>query len=125
VPLYLRDADVTELKKRAAIAGEAFRLAQKIDASIIPRCRRNWRWRQLYLRAQIDESIYRTRDVRNPDAVLAYGELVDLYHIHRQVTELYEYTWGGITAPPLMDSKRIRREGAKLLKEKKQKEAKK
>ena len=119
VTLYLRDAPGSEISRRAAVAKEAFELAKKIDGGIIPRCRRNWRWRQLYLRAQIDESIYRTRNIRNPDAVLAYGELIDLYNVHRQVTELYENRYGGVTAPPMMDPGRIRREGAAFLKEKK------
>ena len=99
------------------MAKDALALSRKIDGEILPRCRHNWRWRQICLRAQIDESIYRTRDIRNPDAMLAYGELIDLYHVHRQVEELYENTWGGFTAPPMMEQKRIRKAATEFFKE--------
>ena len=38
-----------------ARAGEAFALVQQIDAKLTPAARRTWRWRILYLRAQIDK----------------------------------------------------------------------
>jgi hypothetical protein len=51
----------------------------------------------------------------------AYGELIDLYHSERQVIELYEGTWGGFTAPPMMESARIRKAWSEYLDEKEKK----
>jgi hypothetical protein len=121
VAAYLVDAPKDELDRRAAVAKEALKLAGKIDGDIIPRCRSSWRWRQIYLRTVIDEANYRTRDVRNPESMAAYGELIDLYHSERQVIELYEGTWGGFTAPPMMESARIRKAWSEYLDEKEKK----
>jgi hypothetical protein len=118
VAAYLSEAPKDELDRRAAVAKEALALANKINADIIPRCRSSWRWRQIYLRTVIDEANYRTRDVRNPESMAAYGELIDLYHCERQVIELYEGTWGGFTAPPMMESERIRKGWSEYLEEK-------
>ena len=118
VAAYLSEAPKDELDRRAAVAKEALALANKINGDIIPRCRSSWRWRQIYLRSVIDEANYRTRDVRNPESMAAYGELIDLYHCERQVIELYEGTWGGFTAPPMMESERIRKGWSEYLEEK-------
>lgn len=114
--IYLRDADKAELDRRAAVAAKALALAKKMDGDILPRCRHNWRWRLLYLRAVIDESIYRTRDIRNPEAVAAYAELMDIYHGQRQSIGLYEGLWGGFTLPPMMEAKRFRDAAEEFLK---------
>ena len=78
-------------------------LADKIDGMILPRMRRCWRWRQLYLRAKIDEAVYSARDARTPAALTAYGELTNLYHAEKQVERLYDGTWRGYTCPPFAD----------------------
>ena len=111
--VYLTYGDPKELERRLAVAREARSLAEKIDRSILPTMRRCWRWRQLYLRALIDEAIYATRDVRTPSVIPAYKELAALYHAERQVTGLYNGNWEGWTCPPLADSPGARREKAK------------
>ena len=115
VAAYLKDAPKAELDRRAVVATDALDLANKINGDILPRCRTNWRWRQIYLRTVIDAANYRTRDVRNPESMAAYGELITMYHAERQVTELYEGTWGGFTAPPMMESARIRKAWSEYL----------
>ena len=92
-----------ELARRERIAHEAAALADRIDGMILPRMRRCWRWRQLYLRAKIDEAIYSARDARTPAALTAYGELTNLYHAEKQVERLYDGTWRGYTCPPFAD----------------------
>ena len=56
-----------------------------IDAMILPPMRRSWRWRQLCLRAKIDEAVFSSRDARTPAAMPAYAELVNIYHAEKQV----------------------------------------
>lgn len=114
--VYLTYGDPKELERRLAVAREARSLAEKIDLSILPTMRRCWRWRQLYLRALIDEAIYATRDVRTPSVIPAYKELAALYHAERQVTGLYNGNWEGWTCPPLADSPGARKEKARRAK---------
>ena len=92
-----------EMSRRARIAHEAAALADRIDGAILPRMRRSWRWRQIYLRAKIDDAVYSARDVRAPAALPAYAELTDLYHAEKQVERLYDGTWRGYTCPPFAD----------------------
>ena len=103
VSQYVKDAPPEELARRERIAHEAAALADRIDAMILPRMRRCWRWRQLYLRAKIDEAVYSARDARTPAALTAYGELTNLYHAEKQVERLYDGTWRGYTCPPFAD----------------------
>ena len=101
---YLKETSQDqELSRRAHVAHEAAALADTIDASILPRMRRCWRWRQIYLRAKIDEAVYSARDVKASGALPAYGELTDLYHAEKQVERLYDGTWRGYTCPPFAD----------------------
>ena len=99
----MKDAPPEELARRERIAHEAAALADRIDGMILPRMRRCWRWRQLYLRAKIGEAVYSARDVRTPAALTAYGELTNLYHAEKQVERLYDGTWRGYTCPPYAD----------------------
>ena len=80
-----------------------------IDSAILPRMRRAWRWRQLYLRAKIDAEAYAARDARTAASLAAYAELEEIYHAQRQVERLYDGTWRGYTCPPYIDSDRMRR----------------
>ena len=98
-----------ELERRTAVAREAAALADKIDSAILPRMRRAWRWRQLYLRAKIDAEAYAARDARTAASLAAYAELEEIYHAQRQVERLYDGTWRGYTCPPYIDSDRMRR----------------
>ena len=41
-----------------ASAREAFDLARRVDAKLTAAARRSWRWRILYLRAQIDKELF-------------------------------------------------------------------
>ena len=103
VSQHVKDAPPEELARRERIAHEAAALADRIDGMILPRMRRCWRWRQLYLRAKIDEAVYSARDARTPAALTAYGELTNLYHAEKQVERLYDGTWRGYTCPPFAD----------------------
>ena len=109
---YLREEKPEELTRRLSVAQEASRLADRIDRSILPTMRRNWRWRQLYLRAKIDEALYATRDIRPAVAMPAYNELTALYHAERQVTGLYDDTWRGYTCPPFAENVVARKKAA-------------
>ena len=97
-----------ELSRRARVAHEASVLADTIDGAILPRMRRSWRWRQIYLRAKIDEAVYATRDIRTPAALAAYAELTNIYHAEKQVGRLYDGTWRGYTCPPFHDIDKMR-----------------
>ena len=100
---YLREEEPAVLERRLAVAREAAALADRIDASIIPSMRMAWRWRQIWLRAKIDEAIYAARDVRTPAAIPYYAELVNIYHARRQATELMDGVWRGYTCPPFAE----------------------
>lgn len=97
-----------ELERRTAVAHEAAAIAERINAAILPRMSRAWRWRQLYLRAKIDEAAYSARDARTPAALSAYAELTDIYHAEKQVERLYDGTWRGYTCPPFRDIDKTR-----------------
>ncbi|MBR3220728.1 MAG: DUF11 domain-containing protein [Kiritimatiellae bacterium] len=109
---YVREEKPEELERRLAVAHEARALADRIDRSILPSMRQNWRWRQLYLRAQIDEAVYAARDIRPAAAMPAYSELAALYHAERQVTGLYDDTWRGYTCPPFAENVVARKKAA-------------
>ena len=96
--------DMAEFARRTAVAREASRIADRIDAAILPVMRRSWRWRLLYLRAKIDESSFLARDAHNPTALAAYAELTNIYHCERQNAELLDRTWRGYTCPPFADN---------------------
>ena len=97
-----------ELSRRARVAHEAAALADTIDGAILPRMRRSWRWRQIYLRAKIDEAVYATRDIRTAAALSAYAELTNIYHAEKQVERLYDGTWRGYTCPPFYEVEEMR-----------------
>ena len=101
---YVKYADGAELTRRAVIAAQAERLARKIESSMLPIRRKTWRWRQIALRAKIDAAVYAARDIRAADAVVAYWELVELYHAERQYQLMCEgCPFAGYTCPPLVD----------------------
>lgn len=104
VSQYVKLAPKEELSARARVAHEASALADRIDAMILPPMRRNWRWRQLYLRAKIDEALYSLRDAMAPAVMPAYAELMNLYHAERQFERLLDGTWRGYTCPPFRDA---------------------
>ena len=106
---YLKETlQEEELSRRTHVAHEAAALADMIDGAILPRMRRSWRWRQIYLRAKIDEAAYSARDVRTPAALPAYAELTNIYHAEKQVERLYDGTWRGYTCPPFRDIDKMR-----------------
>ena len=109
---YVREEKPEELERRLAVAYEARAIADRIDRSILPTMRQSWRWRQIYLRAQIDAAVYAARDIRPPVAMPAYNELTALYHAERQVTGLYDDTWRGYTCPPFAENVVARKKAA-------------
>ena len=114
VSKYVKQAPPEELSARERVAHEAAALADRIDAMILPPMRRNWRWRQLYLRAKIDEALYSLRDARASAVMPAYAELMNIYHAEKQVERLLDGTWRGYTCPPFRDADEKRlRENAK------------
>ena len=66
-----------------AEADEAWALVQAIDGRLVPRVKRSWRWRIIYLRSAIDHVLknkgYRTADARAALTPLC-DELVEIYH---------------------------------------------
>lgn len=98
--VFLRDADPKLLDERQAEAAEALALAEKIESQIIPAMRGCWRWRQLILRARIDNEIFSSRTLHTPVADECYSELVKLYHAEYQVERLFKLRKDGYTAPP-------------------------
>jgi hypothetical protein len=62
-------------------ADESFRLMCSADANLPQRARESWRWRILYLRAQIDSELRKSDGHIEGDAVSeAFAELTEIYH---------------------------------------------
>jgi len=68
----------------------AYRLMERADATLTPQARRSWRWRILYLRATIDQEMYKNRFGLAKDEVFeqARQELVKIYHAKAVVRDL-------------------------------------
>jgi hypothetical protein len=68
----------------------AYRLMERADAKLTPQARRSWRWRILYLRATIDQEIYKNRFGLAKDEVFEQSrqELVKIYHAEMAVRDL-------------------------------------
>ncbi len=65
----------------AASAAQAFELMKKADAKLTGEARHAWRWRILYLRAQIDAELHNNGGMlRGPVLKQAFDELVRIYH---------------------------------------------
>jgi hypothetical protein len=79
-----------------ASARRAFELMTAADARLTPRARQSWRWRILYLRALIDDSLSRTNGkLRGAELRQAFDELVRIYHAQNVHTNK--------VAPPAME----------------------
>ncbi len=98
--VYLRDAGDKTLNLRHRQAAKALRLAQKMDRDILPTMRDCWRWRQLMLRAIIDNEIFTSRSLHTEKADECYKELVRMYHGEAQLKRLMEDHKDGYTLPP-------------------------
>ena len=62
---------------------EARDLIEQADARLTPRARQAWRWRILYLRAQVDAQLYLNRGVMQGRVLHdAFEELTRIYHAH-------------------------------------------
>jgi len=66
-------------------ADEMVKLVKKMDGEILPSMRGSWRWRQVYLRALIDREIIREGRTDPASARTWFDELVDIYHVRRQL----------------------------------------
>jgi hypothetical protein len=65
----------------AASAIEAARLVQAADKELPREVRQSWRWRILYLRAQIDAELFRNHgQLEGPALKQAFDELTQIYH---------------------------------------------
>jgi hypothetical protein len=72
-----------------ASALEAARLAQAADAELSPDVRRSWRWRILYLRAQIDAELFNNHgQLEVPALKQAFDELTHIYHAQHAISAL-------------------------------------
>jgi hypothetical protein len=79
-----------------ASARRAFELMTAADARLTPQARQSWRWRILYLRALIDDSLSRTNGrFRGAELRQAFDELVRIYHAQNVHTNK--------VAPPAME----------------------
>jgi hypothetical protein len=77
-------------------AARAFALMKDADARLTAPARQSWRWRILYLRAQIDNSLATTHGrFAGPEIQQAFDELVRIYHAEQVHTNK--------VAPPPMD----------------------
>jgi hypothetical protein len=64
-----------------ASASEAFALIEKADAKLSPQARQSWRWRMLYVRAQIDKELFRTGGkLEGPVLKAAFDEVIRISH---------------------------------------------
>lgn len=62
-------------------AVEACELMEKADGRLPPSVRNSWRWRLLYLRAQIDRELYRNHGkLQGPVLARTFEELTAIYH---------------------------------------------
>ncbi|MEN6372510.1 MAG: hypothetical protein ABFD64_10920 [Armatimonadota bacterium] len=62
-------------------AVQACELMENVDKMLTVQARRAWRWRILFLRAQIDRELYRNGgEHRGPVLAKAFNELAEIYH---------------------------------------------
>lgn len=68
----------------------AYQTMERVDAKLTPQARRSWRWRVLFLRALIDQEMYRSKLDQGRDEVFrqAYEELIQIYHAENSLTML-------------------------------------
>lgn len=100
--IFLRDGDPQILAERKAQAAKALELALKMDSQILPSMKECWRWRQLRLRAIIDNEIYSTGKLHTEVSDKCYRELVEMYHGQNQLKRLLEDHKDGYTLPPFL-----------------------
>lgn len=63
---------------------------QSADAELAPPVRQSWRWRILFLRAQIDAELYRNQlQVAGPVLKQAFDELNTIYHAQHARGDLH------------------------------------
>jgi hypothetical protein len=72
-------------------AEEAYRLIAEADAKLPARVRTSWRWRVVYLRAQIDSELVKHQFRVSRKCVAAFQELTAIYH---------EQNAHGVVRPP-------------------------
>jgi len=67
--------------ERGPKSEEAFKLIEKVDATLPPRAKNGWRWRLVYLRGLIDSRLARNGD-KMEEGILrdAFNELTAMYH---------------------------------------------
>ena len=95
--LLERNHDVFHLED--APTAEAKALVGKMDREILPRLRKSWRWRLVYLRAMIDRGIFETKDRQAKCLHPYFDELVEMYHAKVQLQAVLDGFVGGWTCP--------------------------
>jgi len=66
----------------------AHRLLETANSKLSPRARSSWRWRILYLRALIDNELYKNDGVPTPKCDEAFDELTRIYYADEAVLNL-------------------------------------
>ena len=66
-------------------AEEAYATMRKVDATLMPRARTSWRWRQLYLRALLDSELKTNGGSPNDQFNEAFAELIEIYHAENAI----------------------------------------
>ena len=88
---------------RAAWQGvfdEMLELVRRMDAQILPRMRRAWRWRLVYLRSVIDHELFAAHGEKSEALRAAYGEIIDLCHAERHAGDFHD-KYHRYVRPPL------------------------
>jgi hypothetical protein len=61
-------------------AEEAYAAMQRVDGLLTPQAKKDWRWRQLYLRALLDSELKTNGGKPNERCSAAFAELIRIYH---------------------------------------------
>jgi hypothetical protein len=68
----------------------AYQLVERADAKLTPQARRSWRWRIFYLRAMVDQEMYRNSKGQGRDEVFqqVFNELIKIYNAEKTISVL-------------------------------------
>ncbi|MBR2838900.1 MAG: hypothetical protein IKE55_08960 [Kiritimatiellae bacterium] len=88
-------------KKNLTLEGaeKAKALVLKIDPTILPNQRTDWRWRLVYLRSMIDVEMAKAKSLSPQGAIPYFDEVVKIYHAERQLQWVLDGNRGGWTCP--------------------------
>ena len=99
---FMREYPEHVLAERQAKAVQAYELAMKMDAQILPSMKDCWRWQLFKARAIIDKEMFSARSIHTPVSDEWYAKLVKIYHAERQMRRMEVEGLGGATAVPYL-----------------------